>query len=469
MHRQLVALLYAAALCAETLPTGTARALGVAAGEHRHIRYRLDSGPWIEAETDAEAGTLLWFNAPARAVEVQGAEGLKLLLIDPGVTPRAVTESGIQGRAAWCPPPFVCPANANPARTTPTHLIVHHTATSNISNDWPAVMRAIWQLHVNGNGWADIGYNFLIDPNGVAYEGRGDGILGAHFSAVNTGTSGISMIGTFTDRKPTEAALQTLRDLLAWQASKHTLNPGGNAPHAASGLELPVISGHRDAGLSPRASGRTECPGAALYPLLPRIRREVCQIVDGCRLFVNPVVNSASFDHRPLAPGAIASVFGEALTGLRATVNGRVAAIVGAVDSQINFLVPPATEPGISRLQLLDGAQVRREILFPVTETAPAFYSAAVNHDEGTLNGATAPVKRGRPLTLYVSGAGRPRPWSATLGGNAAGALFLGPAPGFPGVEQCNILVPESIPPGEHALTIAVSGVESNTVSIFVN
>src|SRR5439155_19508387 len=79
--------------------------------------------------------------------------------------------------------------------------IVHHTASANdyTPAQAAAIVRGIEAYHVNGNGWNDIGYNFLVDRYGTVYEGRAGGIeknvIGAHALGFNTGTVGISLIG----------------------------------------------------------------------------------------------------------------------------------------------------------------------------------------------------------------------------------------------------------------------------------
>ncbi len=176
-------------------------------------------------------------------------------------------------REGWCPGGS-CPTDPTPVPTVVTHLIVHHSAGPNSSSDWAAVVRSIWDFHVNVNGWDDIGYNWLIDPNGVLYEGRGDGLLGAHFCGTNGGTMGVCMLGNFTDVVPQQAALTTLEQLLAWKSCDASLDPLGTAFHASSGLNLHRISGHRD-------GCTTECPGNAFYPLLPQLRQDVQNRIDG--------------------------------------------------------------------------------------------------------------------------------------------------------------------------------------------
>jgi len=178
-------------------------------------------------------------------------------------------------RAQWCPAGN-CPPSPDPTPTTTTHLIVHHSAGTNASNDWAAVVRSIWDFHVNGNGWADIGYNWLIDPNGVIYVGRGDGILGAHFCAQNTATTGVCVLGNFTAITPTAEAITSLQSLLAWKACDISADPLGAGFHPPSGLNLPFISGHRD-------GCNTACPGDAFYPLLPAVRQGVAEHINsGC-------------------------------------------------------------------------------------------------------------------------------------------------------------------------------------------
>lgn len=268
------------------------RAAGIYTDTDVQVRVSRDGVHWSEWQRAHvhEEGELLFFGDPHHYLETSAP--VRVLLIDPGVTERAVAKLAVRSavdapavvkREDWGCTAQACPSRGAPSFTTVTHLIVHHSAGNNNAADWAAVVRAIWVLHVQGNGWNDVGYNYLIDPNGVLYEGRagGDGVLGAHFSGVNTGTMGVCLIGTYSVLAPRAGSIDTLRALLAWQAQKWRIDPGGRSVHTASGLLLNNISGHRDAGLSPRASGATECPGNGVYALLPQIRRQVRSTVEG--------------------------------------------------------------------------------------------------------------------------------------------------------------------------------------------
>lgn len=208
-------------------------------------------------------------------------ESIQFRFISPGATPQAelanLHVAQRLTRANWH-----CPATSFKSKqqvAKVNHLIVHHTATANDVQDWPAVVRTIWNFHAITNGWRDLGYHYLIDPNGVLYEGRGGGdkAAGIHFSCANTGTLGIAMLGNFTAEPPTEQARKSLKTLLARKAYELKLEPLGSSYHSSTGLNLPEIAGHRDANAAKiaRVCAGTHCPGDALYALLPGIRAEV--------------------------------------------------------------------------------------------------------------------------------------------------------------------------------------------------
>src|SRR5256714_15196450 len=90
--------------------------------------------------------------------------------------------------------------------------IVHHTAGSNAYTraQSAAIVRGIQVYHVKGNGWDDIGYNFLVDKYRQSFEGRYGGMdpprIRAHALGVNTGAVGVSVIGDYRSTQISAAA-----------------------------------------------------------------------------------------------------------------------------------------------------------------------------------------------------------------------------------------------------------------------
>jgi hypothetical protein len=174
--------------------------------------------------------------------------------------------------------------------------VVHHTAGSNnyTAAQSAAVVRAIQTYHVKGNGWNDIGYNFLVDKYGQVFEGRYGGVernvVGAHAEGFNTGSVGVALLGSYGTVRPTPAALDAIAAVLAWRLDVGHVDPlarlswisGGNA-RFPSGTPAPLatISGHKDTGF-------TACPGNALYAQLPAIARRASEI--GLPKLYDPVV-----------------------------------------------------------------------------------------------------------------------------------------------------------------------------------
>ena len=150
--------------------------------------------------------------------------------------------------------------------------VVHHTAGTNSYTpaQAAAIVRGIEVYHVKGNGWNDIGYNFLVDRFGTVYEGRGgrdrpQRDRRALAEGFNTGTSGVALIGNYVARDADEGEQDALVKLLAWRLDVAHVDPlstvvytsGGNAKfRAGKVVTLRAVSGHRD-------TGPSECPGAA--------------------------------------------------------------------------------------------------------------------------------------------------------------------------------------------------------------
>ncbi|MFD2565261.1 N-acetylmuramoyl-L-alanine amidase [Aquimarina rubra] len=187
----------------------------------------------------------------------------------------ACTKPAVVSRSQW----GARPPSSSFSTSQVTHLIVHHEFGSNSSSDWAARVRSVQNFHMNSNGWSDIGYNFLIDPNGIIYEGRagGDNTIGAHFCGRNRNTMGVCMLGNYSSATPKTATQNSLKQLLAWKASKENINPVGSAYHYSINGSLKTISGHRDGG------GCSACPGDGGYAILPSVRTGVQNLINnGC-------------------------------------------------------------------------------------------------------------------------------------------------------------------------------------------
>jgi hypothetical protein len=177
--------------------------------------------------------------------------------------------------------------------------IVHHTAGSNTYTraQSAAIVKAIQIYHVRGNGWNDIGYNFLVDQYGQVFEGRFGGIernvVGAHAEGFNTGSVGVALIGNYGPGTVTAAARAAIVGLVAWRLDVAHVDPlstfnwlsGGNGrfPRGVP-VFLRAIVGHRDTGF-------TSCPGDKLYRQLDSLAQSVA--ITGTPKLYAPVIRGA--------------------------------------------------------------------------------------------------------------------------------------------------------------------------------
>ncbi|MFE3850549.1 peptidoglycan recognition protein [Streptomyces griseorubiginosus] len=313
-----------------------------------------DADPVEDADERAGArgaSEPLWVG-PSDGVEVQVVHedgttsaglpsGLKVNLVDPGVTAAeaadAATEPAAYTEDVTPSPTATTPTSPAPTATTPTApastvpeppivsradwgadeslspdpseynadvkaVFVHHTAGSNdyTCAESASIVRAIYAYHTapapDGNGWNDLGYNFLVDKCGTIFEGRKGGVdqpvLGAHTYGWNRESTGIAVIGEYTSAGASTAALTSVARIAAWKLGQYGVDPNstvqlkagatqknlaGTSFTAGSLYTFNRISGHRD-------GYATECPGTTLYGQLPTIRAWASGPVQGLKV-----------------------------------------------------------------------------------------------------------------------------------------------------------------------------------------
>jgi SpoIID/LytB domain protein len=221
----------------------------------------------------------------AQAMFVDGGESRADSLSTPAASASAAaaTKPAILTRAQWgadeslrtCEPDYVAKISG---------AIVHHTVNTNgyASADVPGLLRGIYAYHVQGQGWCDIGYNFIVDRFGRIWEGRYGGdysnVIGAQAQGFNAQTVGVSSLGnhqsTAGGSAPTSAAVTAIGKVIGWKAWLNGFSPTSTVSYTSAGndsypagtkLSRPAVSGHRD-------FYATACPGDLLYSKLATIR-----------------------------------------------------------------------------------------------------------------------------------------------------------------------------------------------------
>jgi hypothetical protein len=130
------------------------------------------------------------------------------------------------------------------------YLIIHHTGAE--EKDAEQVRRYHKSL-----GWRDIGYNFVIERNGLVVPGRSLDQPGAHCLAdgMNKKGIGVALIGNLEEHPPWQEQVEALIELMARLMQQHRI-PAQN------------VLGHREV---PGAA--TACPGK--YFPLAEVREKV--------------------------------------------------------------------------------------------------------------------------------------------------------------------------------------------------
>lgn len=126
----------------------------------------------------------------------------------------------IISRGQWVAQPPVQPAEK--LKTPVPYVIILHTATANCSDQGSCAfhVRQIQSFHIDGNGWWDIGYNFLVGGDGFGYEGRGWTHEAAHTYGYNSKSIGIAFIGTFNNILPPPKQILAAQQLIEMGINK---------------------------------------------------------------------------------------------------------------------------------------------------------------------------------------------------------------------------------------------------------
>lgn len=168
------------------------------------------------------------------------------------------------------------------------HCIIHHSAGNTADTNYTNIIRNIYLLHTESNGWDDIGYNYVVAGNGQIYNGRDpqgagdeDNIQGAHFCAKNSGTMGICLLGNYEIDTPSTSLIQSVEKLLTWKIYKENLSARDSSIHPQNGSKyLATIGLHKD-------GCPTLCPGKNTTNLITDVRSNVQDKLDKCANIVS--------------------------------------------------------------------------------------------------------------------------------------------------------------------------------------
>jgi uncharacterized protein (TIGR03437 family) len=165
---------------------------------------------------------------------------------------------------------------------------------------------------------------------------------------------------------------------------------------------------------------------------------------------VQRAVNAASFESGAIVPGSIVTLFGARLAGreLSVTFDGIAARVLFSRDDQINLVAPPELR-GRSSAQVIvrvDGA-ASAPFAVALTSIAPGIFG--VLNQDSSRNGEGNPAPAGTVLQVFATGLPEDAPGTILARVHdlePAVPLYAGPAPGFAGVQQVNVPIPDFLP-----------------------
>jgi len=183
-----------------------------------------------------------------------------------------------------------------------------------------------------------------------------------------------------------------------------------------------------------------------------------------------------------IAPGSIVSIYGTALgtTDAQVSVNGTALQIFYASPTQINALLPGGLT-GLVQLTVKNsaGSHTVNVLIAPAvpaifTQNQSGSGAAAALKVDSSLITPSNPLHAGDYVELFATGLGattnrggldyaNTQP-TVTIGGEDCPVSFAGRAPGFPGLDQINCIVPTGLST-DTAPVVIVSGTRSSNIA----
>lgn len=178
--------------------------------------------------------------------------------VEPPYIPGA--GQGVIPRSQWTRAGVARPNNIYPLNGV-KRITIHHDGMDAFSDrSFARCAGRIEQIRAShlqrtakgGGRWADIGYHYVVDPQGRVWEGRSIRYQGAHVQDHNENNLGILCLGNFERQSPTREQTSALDRFVASQMRTY-------------GVPLSRVYTHRE--LNP-----TECPGRNLQRYMVQTR-----------------------------------------------------------------------------------------------------------------------------------------------------------------------------------------------------
>jgi uncharacterized protein (TIGR03437 family) len=306
----------------------------------------------------------------------------------------------------------------------------------------------------------------------------GDSYVGATLHSGYPGSLAIFAKGDLGDFK--ESDVLVLGSGVALQPDSLDVYSDGGYSYVGCTLDVPSVTTQSTAVVAVRQGDSIIfAPGISILP-------------DGPAVTPSSVLNAASFESGPIAPGEMLAIGGYRLgpaegvnfedarsAGVNVSIGGFDAPVLYADDTVLRVQVPYELSGSASAaITVHKGDAVAEDVLTAVAAAAPGLMHAAFNED-GTPNSDMTPAARGSVVSLYGTGQGPVDPplasgqkaspetpstiprLQAYIDGTAADIKAAYMVPGAIGIFRVDVVVPRSVASGSANVKLSIGKMET--------